>query len=172
MIHLGSKRMTWKVEKPNSIMVDMACSLFNATRASDLPDSMGAWGINNNVWQSLIDLTYRNCRALSIPVTPKGLQGMCIWASVVAAKFYVHKFAYINSRVIRVNDGGDHYFVSVRSHAVAGICDITCNQFGGPDFITGSLRDVKGPAQRVKNKGGASLYDAYVLGASTSTFVL
>jgi hypothetical protein len=54
---------------------------------------------------------------------------------------------------------------------MSGICDITCNQFGGPDFIAGSLADVKGAAKKVM-AGGASLYDAYALGAASSRFVI
>src|SRR5471032_3098135 len=130
--------MTWEVENPPSMMVEMAYNLFNTTRASDLPAPSGAWGIDDTVWAALIALTRTNCKALKIPVTSGAqLKGMCIWASVVAAKFYVHKFAYIDSRVIRVKGASDHYFVSVRGRATAGICDITCNQFGGPDVIAG-----------------------------------
>ena len=50
------------------------------------------------------------------------------WASVVAAKFYVHRFAYVDSRVIRVHATSDHYFVAVKSPSQSGICDITNEQ--------------------------------------------
>ncbi|WP_341675100.1 hypothetical protein [Niveibacterium sp. SC-1] len=163
--------MTWKVKNPSSSMIEMACDLFNRTKASDLPAPSGMWGLDAAVWKALIDLTYTNCKALGIPTTNGGLKGMCIWGSVVTAKFYVHKFAYINSRVIRVEGVGDHYFVSVKGATQAGICDVTCNQFGAPDFIAGSLTDVKGQAQKVQ-AGGGSLYGAYALGAGSDVFVL
>lgn len=125
----------------------------------------------------MIKLTRTNCAALKIGVPAKGapLNGMCIWASVVAAKFYVHKFAYIDSRVVRVHgdSGADHYFVSVRGHATTGICDITCNQFtGGPNFIVGSLADVGGESPNVTTKSGLRIYDAYVMGADSSVLVI
>ncbi len=164
--------MTWQVENPPSLMVELACNLFNTTKSSDLPAPSGAWGINDAVWAALIDLTRTKCKALKIPVTTgENLKGMCIWASVVAAKFYVHNFAYIDTRVIRVRDVSDHYFVAVKGRRQAGICDITCNQFGGPNFIAGSLADVRGAAQKVKI-GGLSLHDAYALGANSNTFVI
>ena len=164
--------MAWKVENPDPLMVERACALYNAAGAADFPMPAGPWGINDQVWAALIALMQAKCRTLNIPVTSgTGLKGMCIWGSVIAAKFYVLKFAYIDSRVIRVHGASDHYFVSVRGAAQSGICDITCNQFGGPDFIAGSLKDVKGPAQKVK-VGNLSLYDAYALGAGSSTFVL
>jgi hypothetical protein len=164
--------MPWIVENPPSLMVEMACELFNSTRASELPAAVGAWGINDRVWGELIKLTTDKCNALRIPV-PGGnhLKGMCIWASVVTAKFYTHRFAYFSSRVVRVHSSGDHYFVRVKTAATSGICDITCNQFGGPNFIVGSLADVKGAAQKVM-VGGASLYDAYALGAASGKFVI
>lgn len=164
--------MAWQVENPPSMMVEMAYDLYNTTKSSDLPDPVGAWGIDDSVWAALIELTRTRCRALHIPVTSGDqLKGMCIWASVVAAKFYVHKFAYIDSRVIRVRSTSDHYFVSIRGQGISGICDITCNQFGGPNYIRGALKDTKGPAQKVKI-AGSSLYDAYVLGANSSLFVI
>jgi|GEM_PF-5884253 len=163
--------MAWKVENPSAGMVEMAYALFNTTKSSDLPTPIGTWGINDPVWNALIDLTYANCKALGIPTTNGGLKGMCIWASVVAAKFYVHKYAYIDSRVIRVQAGADHYFVSVRGKGQSGICDITCNQFAGPKYIAGALSDVKGPAKKVLT-GGQNLYDAYALGAASDVFVI
>lgn len=153
-------------------MVEMACDLFNKTKSSDLPQPSGSWGVDATVWAALIALTKANCQALNIPVTNgTELKGMCIWASVVAAKFYIHRFAYIDSRVIRVRESSDHYFVSVRGRPANGICDITCNQFGGPDFIAGSLGNVKGVAQKVAFSQG-TLYDAYALGTTSSVFVL
>lgn len=165
--------MAWMVARPDAVMVEMACALYNATSAAELPAPVGPWGIDDRVWKELIDLTKANCETLGIRV-PAGndLKGMCIWASVVAAKFYVHRFAYIDSRVFRVRYKGDHYFVVVRGSRVpTGICDITCNQFGGPNYIAGTLKDVKGPAQKVA-AGGSNLYEAYSLAASSEAFVM
>ena len=166
--------MAWTVENPPTLMCEQASALFNAARAPEFPDPSGAsWGINDQVWKALIALMTAKCKDLSIPIAPSGgLKGMCIWGSVIAAKFYVLKFAYIDSRVIRVRaTASDHYFVVVKGGAQTGICDITCNQFGAPDFIAGPLKDVKGQAQKVK-VGNLSLYDAYALGAQSSTFVV
>lgn len=38
--------MSWKVENPSSMMVEMARDLFNTTKASDFPEPVGAWGID------------------------------------------------------------------------------------------------------------------------------
>lgn len=163
--------MTWTVVNPPSIQVEMACNLYNITKPADLPATKGQWGIDAHVWKALIDLTYANCKTLGIPTTSSGLKGMCIWASVVAAKFYVHKFAYIDTRVIRVQAKADHYFVSIRRQPENGICDITCNQFGGPDYLTGTLSEVHGMAQQVQISG-QTLFDAYQLGSSSDTCVI
>lgn len=165
--------MPWIVENPLTMYVEMSYSLFNATKASDLPAPEGHWGINNRVWNNLIDLTRTNCAALNIPMQAQrtDLKGLCIWASVVAAKFYVHKFRFTHSHVVRVKASSDHYFVVAANHVGTVICDITCNQFGGPDFIVGTLRDIASVAKGVK-VGGLRLYDAYALGARTKTFVV
>jgi len=164
--------MSWIVENPPPLMVQNAFALYNATGATEFPAPVGPWGINDQVWNALIALMTAKCRTLSIPIAPNSLKGMCIWGSVIAAKFYVLKFAYIDSHVIRVRGtASDHYFVVVKGGAQTGICDITCNQFGAPDFIAGTLKDVKGSAQKVK-VGNLSLYDAYALGAQSSTFVV
>lgn len=164
--------MPWTVENPPALMVEQAAALYNAARAPEFPAPAGLWGIDDQVWKALIALMTAKCRTLSIPIAPNGLKGMCIWGSVIAAKFYVLKFAYIDSRVVRVRaTASDHYFVVVKGGTQTGICDITCNQFGAPDFIAGTLKDVKGPAQKVK-VGNLSLDDAYALGAQSSTFVV
>lgn len=162
--------MSWKVENPQTLMVEQAYNLFNNTPASELPIPSGLWGIDDVVWQALLDLTEAKCNKIKVPLIKGSLKGWCIWASVVAAKFYAHKFRY-GAHVVRVCDAGDHYFAVLKSGAKVGICDITCNQFAGPNYIAGWLADIKGTAKRVK-VGTNSLYDAYALGARSETFVV
>jgi hypothetical protein len=164
--------MTWTAENPSTIMVSMAYDLYNKTKAGDLPQAGGgAWGIDQTVWSALIALTRTNCTALRIPQIDGSLKGLCIWGSVVAAKFLVHRFAYASVRVVRINSAGDHYFAVIKNQKNVGICDITCNQFGGPDWIAGWVKDVKGPAQKVII-GTENLYKGYQVGAGSSTFVV
>jgi hypothetical protein len=165
--------MTWTVQNPGSLMVEQACALYNATQPRELPRPSGHWGIDAQVWSTLIELTQGKCRQLGIPVRrDNDLKGMCLWASAIVARFYVSRLARIDTHVVRVNAAADHYFAVVRGGGQAGICDITCNQFGAPDFIAGSLGDVHGVAQKVMVKGGGSLYDAYVTGAGAGIVVL
>jgi hypothetical protein len=165
--------MTWTVQKPDSLMVEQACALYNATQPRELPKPAGAWGIDAQVWSTLIELMQGKCRQLGIPVRrDNDLKGMSLWGSVIAARFYVSRFAWIDTHVVRVNASADHYFAVVRGGGRAGICDITCDQFGAPDFVAGSLNDVHGVAQKVMVKGGGSLYDAYQTGVGSSIVVL
>jgi hypothetical protein len=164
--------MTWIVENPMSLMVEQACALYNATKPAELPRPAGPWGIDAQVWSVLVELTQGKCRQLKIPIANGGLKGMCLWGSVVAAKFYVTRLAWIDTHVVRVRGSADHYFAVMRGGGRKGVCDITCNQFGAPDFIAGSLHDVKGVAQKTVIRGGGSLYDAYRAGADASTVVL
>jgi hypothetical protein len=164
--------MSWIVENPMSLMVEQACALYNATKPSELPRPSGPWGIDAQAWSTLIELMQGKCRQLNIPVTNGGLKGMCIWGSVIAAKFYVTRLAWIDTHVVRVRASADHYFAVVRGGGRVGVCDITCNQFGAPDFIAGSLDEVMGVAQKVVIKGGGSLYEAYQAGVGADIVVL
>ncbi len=164
--------MSWTVENPNALMVEQACALYNSTRPGELPQPSGPWGLDEQVWSTLVELTQGKCRQLGIPVTKDGLKGMCLWASAIAAKFYVTRLAYIDTHVVRVNANADHYFAVVRDGSRIGVCDITCNQFGAPPYIAGPLGDVQGVAQKVMIKGGGSLYEAYEMGVGATVFVL
>jgi hypothetical protein len=49
--------MNIKVENPSDILVGIAYQIYNATKASELPDVSGtSFGIDDNVWTNLIDL--------------------------------------------------------------------------------------------------------------------
>src|SRR5215467_5735250 len=107
--------MSWVVENPPALLVEQAFALYNNVRATELPGAVGTWGLDSNVWDLLITLTESKCKELKIPLSDrtKSLKGWCIWASVIATKFYVHRFAYIDSHVVRVRSTADHYFVVV-----------------------------------------------------------
>lgn len=164
--------MTWIAQNPSTLMVSMAYDLYNTTKAGDLPRmGSGALGIDQQVWSDLIALTRNRCTALNIPQNQGTLKGLCIWGSVIAAKFLTHRFAFGSVRVVRIDAAGDHYFVVYRSQQNVGICDITCNQFGAADWIVGWLKDVKGASQKIKI-GNENLYKGYQVGAASSTFVI
>ena len=143
--------MAWKVENPSSLFVEQACNLEQHRQCAGIPGPTGAWGIDDRVSQCVdhpdqgeVHHPWHTIQRGERPEGPVHL-GLRDRREVLRSR----KFAYIDSRVIRVQgDGSDHYFVAVKSGTQTGVCDITCNQFGGPDFIAGSLKDVKGPAQR------------------------
>lgn len=166
--------MAWEISQTGSLLTGMACNMYNTTSSSELPGSAGPWGIDFGIWGQLIALTKRKYLAQGMQLPPDTLKGLCIYASAVAAKYYVHRFGYINSQVVHVTGPADHYFVVVRASGdkALGICDITCDQFDvAPHFIVGSLKDVKGKAKKVAVKG-FSLYEAYALGMESKTFVM
>ena len=166
--------MAWNVQNPDALQSQMAFELYNKTPANLFPGPVGQWGIDPTVWTALIALTRQRCTALGIPQITGSLKGLCIWGSVIAAKFYTLKFAH-TSRVIRVkaSEGGDHYFVVIRNTPKPVIADITCNQFNpAPDYYTGTLSDIKAGSHAVKIAGGGSLYEAYAAGVASGTFVL
>lgn len=166
------------VENPDTVQTQMASDLYNATPSSDLPAlGNGAYGIDNQVWTELIDLTRAKCKQLGIPMLGTSMRGFCIWASVVATKFFVHRNALLTSNTVRVRGTGngsigDHYFVVAKDGHQMVICDITSNQFSAaPDFIVGRLDAIKGTANRF-NAFDGKLYDAYKVGAAARVFVV
>ncbi|WP_209427176.1 hypothetical protein [Pararhodobacter sp. SW119] len=168
-------------EKPDTVFTQMALDLYNTTRSSDLPaKGAGPYGIDNAVWGNLITLTRAKCQQLGVNVPPgTAMTGLCIWASVVATKFFVMRNSALTSRTVRVRKtaagkGSDHYFVVAKDGANVVICDVTCNQFGAPDYIVGRLNDIKGTAKRFTAFDG-TLYEAYSVGAAgaaAGTFVV
>jgi len=152
-----------------------AMMLYNATGAGDLPAASGAaYGLDAGVHGQLIELTRAKCQQNSIPL-PGGanLQGLCIWASVVAAKFMRHRAMHYTANVVRVKGAGtgDHYFVVASTGVDKVICDITCSQFGGPDFIVGTLAETRAASQTVQAMG-QTLRHAYAAGAASTIFVV
>lgn len=174
--------MNIKVENPSNILVGIAYQIYNSTKASDLPDVSGtSFGIDDNVWTNLIDLTREKCKTINpsmFPARNDSLGGACIYASVVATKFFAHKNSQFNSHVVRIysDSGKDHYFVVASDGSKDKIiCDITTNQFtAAPNYIVGRLSTIKGQAKKYdfSTDGSKKLYDAYALGAGASTFVI
>ena len=86
----NSKNM--KVENPDDMLVGIAYQIYNTTKASELPDASGAsFGIDDNVWTNLINLTRAKCNTINpgmFPSSNGSLGGACIYASVVAVKFF------------------------------------------------------------------------------------
>ncbi|MGB3242957.1 MAG: hypothetical protein WBB25_00365 [Sulfitobacter sp.] len=170
--------MAAMVKNPTPLYIGEAYGLFNATNAGSLPAASGKYGIDDGVWADLITLTKAKCGEKNIPV-PSGttMNGLCIWASVVAAKFLVHRNHRISSHVVRVvhktgTAGADHYFAVAGDPGARIICDITCSQFtGAPDYLVGTLDEVKGAANKIVAFGG-TLYQAYQAGAAYKEFVV
>lgn len=165
-------------ENPEPLYTRMAYDLYNSTKSNLLPKPSGPYGIDGGVWKDLIALTRNRCENLKIPL-PGGtaMTGLCIWASVVATKFFVMRNGLLDSHTVRVRKtatgkGSDHYFVVAKDGPSQVICDITCNQFfGAPDYIVGKLGDIKGTARRFGAFDG-TLYDAYAVGASGGIYVV
>ena len=168
--------MAWKIETTSSLLQGSAFTLFNHTKVQLLPQPAGAHGINDQVWRDLIALTRSQYRAaLGVDLAASdNLKGACIYASVIAAKFYRHQLGYKFTRVIHVGGASDHYFaVAHNDRGAPLIADITSKQFpGAPDYIVGRLSEIKDIAKRVKVTNGPSLYEAYVLGARTDHFLM
>ncbi|SDI25347.1 hypothetical protein [Aliiruegeria lutimaris] len=166
------------IKKPDAVFVQNSYMLYNAVKNEDLPAANGHYGVNDVVWNDLIDLTRTKCRAMNIPL-PGGdmMSGLCIWASVVATKFCVLRNHALNSHMFFAERNGDgsgsnHYFVVSDIGGTKVICDITCNQFNGaPDYLVGRLSDIKGASKKVTALG-SRLYDVYKAGAASSEFVI
>ncbi len=170
--------MAVAVENPSQSLIDFAYQLYNATRAGDLPDASGQNGVDAGVRDALLDLTRARCADLGIPVPqPPMMTGMCIWASVVAAKFLVHKRFLTGAKVVRVvrrgHGGGSDHYVAVGGPSDARIiCDITCNQFtGAPDLLVGTLPQIKSGSNTVVALS-STLYGVYKAAAAADRFVV
>lgn len=166
--------MTLLVENPVPLLVETSYALYNSVKNADLPAASGHYGIDNQVWTALIALTKAKMAPLGIPV-PSQMNGLCIWASVVACKFFVLRNHIQKSHVYRVRNtagGADHYFVIADDGGTKVAADITCGQFkAGPDYLVGRLSDISGAAKKI-HAVNAKLSDAYAAGAAAKTYVV
>ncbi|WP_102108727.1 hypothetical protein [Oceaniglobus roseus] len=161
-----------EVLNPDNLFIQFCCDLYNAVGAAELPDAAGGpYGMSNTVAAALIDLTDRKGSPMGIKKPAQGLKGWCIYASVVAAKFMRHRAHFYESRVVRIANPGDHYFVVAKRDNQTVICDITCSQFGGPAFIAGTLGETAAHANTLIAVG-TTLQECYKLGAAAKTFVI
>ncbi len=169
--------MAWAVSTTSSLLTELAYRLFNETKVSQLPVARGRYGIDETVADQLVALTRSQYQAITtVPLAANAnMQGACIYASVIAAKFLRHRGGFYSTHVVHVNPAKDHYFTVGRESPNGDpiIADITCRQFqGAPNLIIGRLRDIKGQARQAKVTNGPTLYEAYEVGAKTSDFLI
>jgi hypothetical protein len=169
------------VENPSSMFTESAYALYNSIKNADLPQASGRFGIDAQVRTALIELARTAVTRIGLQeIHPNNMTGLCIWAGVVTTKFFVMRNCMLDSHLVRVRgDTGraDHYFVVSGLGTPKIIADITCGQFSSankaaPDFIIGSLPEIKSIARGIGNVFGKTLYDAYAVGAAAKTFVI
>ena len=163
--------MTIQVKNPDTMFVQKAYELYNVLRRGDLPTGAGKYRIDDTAWSALIDVTRQRLGEVLPGQVPRESKGLCIWASVIAAKYFVLRNHIFDARVVRVQGKGDHYFVVAQFGGPAIICDLTCDQFGGPNYMVGTLAELKPTARQVLALG-SNLYDIYKLGTKAQEFVV
>lgn len=163
------------VQNPSTFFVQRAYELYNSVRNADLPQKAGVkYGIDDSTWTKLIETTKAKLLDMAKGdknLVPRDENGLCIYASVVAAKFFVLRNHILDTHVVRVDGKSDHYYAVAAFGGPPIICDLTCRQFGGPKYFVGTLAELKPSAKQVQAMG-SNLYEIYKLGTQTRQFVV
>jgi hypothetical protein len=141
-------------------------TLHDSVGADDIPDGVGSYLVNDEVAESLVELTRQKCKsALGMPddmiPDPAGV-GFCGYASAI-----VKKFMTLNGRtanIVCVQIGGREHFFVVASRPGSGyyfVVDLTSSQFtNGPQFVATDIYGIYTVAGTAEH-GGEHLVDAY-----------